>query len=178
MNEMSKWIERAFPEKPDPGLFPMIVERLAGTAARLDEKLAGIPDEYLTKRDADLWSIQEHVGHLADLEPLWLKRLEEFEQGAGELTAADMSNRKTEDAGHNNRPAADVARSFRTQRRVILELLEPLDHSSVIRTALHPRLKQPMRLIDLCYFIAEHDDHHLSRISEIWRRISGNPKVF
>jgi hypothetical protein len=32
---------------------------------------------------------------------------------------------------------------------------------------LHPRLKQPMRLVDHLYFVAEHDDHHLARIWEM-----------
>ncbi len=27
-------------------------------------------------------------------------------------------------------------------------------------SARHPRLMQPMRMIDLLYFVAEHDDHH------------------
>jgi hypothetical protein len=35
------------------------------------------------------------------------------------------------------------------------------------RSALHPRLKQPMRAIDLCLFVAEHDDHHLARVAEL-----------
>lgn len=34
-------------------------------------------------------------------------------------------------------------------------------------SALHPRLKTPMRVIDLAYFVAEHDDHHLSRVREL-----------
>jgi hypothetical protein len=32
---------------------------------------------------------------------------------------------------------------------------------------LHPRLKQPMRLVDHLYFVAEHDDYHLARIWEM-----------
>ncbi|MBO0912131.1 MAG: hypothetical protein J2P13_10085 [Acidobacteria bacterium] len=35
------------------------------------------------------------------------------------------------------------------------------------RTMLHPRLKQPMRLVDRLYFAAEHDDHHLAGIWEL-----------
>ncbi len=31
----------------------------------------------------------------------------------------------------------------------------------------HPRLKQPMSMVDLFFFIAEHDDHHLARIREV-----------
>jgi hypothetical protein len=33
--------------------------------------------------------------------------------------------------------------------------------------ALHPRLNVRIRVLDLAFFIAEHDDHHLARISEL-----------
>src|ERR1700719_2635884 len=42
-----------------------------------------------------------------------------------------------------------------------------LDASPFVRTISHPRLKTPMRLVDHLYFVAEHDDHHLSRIWEL-----------
>jgi hypothetical protein len=32
-----------------------------------------------------------------------------------------------------------------------------------------PRLNQMIRVIDLAFFIAEHDDHHLARINELRR---------
>jgi len=38
------------------------------------------------------------------------------------------------------------------------------------RTALHPRLQQPMRVLDMAFFTAEHDDHHLARMTELSRR--------
>jgi hypothetical protein len=37
---------------------------------------------------------------------------------------------------------------------------EDLDKSS-----LHPRLMKPMKIIDLAFFVAEHDDHHLAQIT-------------
>jgi hypothetical protein len=37
--------------------------------------------------------------------------------------------------------------------------------------ALHPRLKVNMRLVDMLYFQAEHDDYHLTRISELRRSL-------
>jgi|SRR5271169_3406603 len=43
-----------------------------------------------------------------------------------------------------------------------LRKLEVLTEDEVARTALHPRLQQPMRLLDWAYFVAEHDDHHLA----------------
>ena len=39
----------------------------------------------------------------------------------------------------------------------------------VSSSALQPRLKTKIRVIDLVFFIAEHDDHHLARISELKR---------
>jgi len=42
----------------------------------------------------------------------------------------------------------------------------------VFKSALHPRLKTPMRTMDLFLFVAEHDDHHLAKISEIIKQSS------
>jgi hypothetical protein len=45
-------------------------------------------------------------------------------------------------------------------------ILERLD-DELERCVVHPRLGTPMRLVDLAYFIAEHDDHHLARLREL-----------
>ncbi len=46
--------------------------------ARLEERVRGWSSETLIRRSADACSIQEHVGHLGDLEPLWATRLDEL----------------------------------------------------------------------------------------------------
>ena len=46
-----------------------------------------------------------------------------------------------------------------------------LPPDQLARTALHPRLRQPMSVVDLCFFVAEHDDHHLRTIKEL--RVAG-----
>jgi hypothetical protein len=33
----------------------------------------------------------------------------------------------------------------------------------------HPRLQQPMRVVDMAFFVAEHDDHHLARMTQLAR---------
>ncbi len=35
------------------------------------------------------------------------------------------------------------------------------------RVALHPRLQQPVSVVDLGFFVAEHDDHHLATIAAL-----------
>ncbi len=162
MQTMTKWLDRRFGYEPPAGEYPMILERLRGTPARVDEIIRFVSAERLTARSGERWSVQENIGHLLDLEPLWLTRARELLSGAGELSAADMSNARTRDAHHNQRSMAAIAAQFRVARGTLLASLDEATDLDVSRAALHPRLKRPMRLIDLCFFVAEHDDHHLA----------------
>lgn len=161
------WVERTFRFELPLAMFAGIVERLRGTPARLAERLDAIPADLRKQRSAGGWSIQEHAGHLYDLESLWSDRLKEFAAGVRVLRAADMSNRITRDAGHNERSVADIVAPFRQARFGIIAHLETLDEEAVRRTAMHPRLMQPMNVLDLAFFVAEHDDHHLAKITEL-----------
>jgi hypothetical protein len=67
---------------------------------------------------------------------------------------------------------AAIAAEFRVARDNLVARLDDTVADDVERTALHPRLKRPMRLIDLCFFVAEHDDHHLAIVSRLARRAS------
>ena len=69
--------------------------RLRGTPVRLEEALGGCSRANVIAKSEEKWSVQEHAGHLADLEPLWLARLEDYAAGAEQLTVADLTNRKT-----------------------------------------------------------------------------------
>jgi hypothetical protein len=53
----------------------------------------------------------------------------------------------------------------------MVERLETLDAEVFARPALHPRLNVNLRLVDLLFFIAEHDDYHLTRMSELRREL-------
>ncbi len=163
------WEERRFEFRLPPSRFPNVLERVRGTPARLEDRTRGIAPELLARRDGDHWSIQENVGHLLDLEPLWLRRARQLLAGESELVAADMTNRRTQEAHHNARRLEELLQAFRGARGELVQLLSQADETVVVRSALHPRLRTPMRLIDLAEFIAEHDDHHLATISELRR---------
>jgi len=165
-----KWFERSFDFTLPPSLFASIVERLRGTPARLEDRTAHLAPEILTRRDGDHWSIQENVGHLLDLEPLWLRRAQQVFAGDAELVAADLTNRRTHEADHNAGRVADLLRQFRGARAEFVLLLGRADEATIVRSALHPRLRTPMRLIDLALFVAEHDDHHVATITELLAR--------
>ncbi len=164
------WFERKFEFTFPVEQYPNLCIRLRGTPARLDELLCAVSREVLVARSGDKWSAQEHAGHLLDLESLWMARLEDFMTGGDTLTVADLTNRKTHEANHNARPLLEILTGFRTARLQLVERLGDLEPGHFARSMLHPRLKQPMRLVDHLFFVAEHDDHHLARIFELTAR--------
>jgi uncharacterized damage-inducible protein DinB len=165
-----RWSARRFDFNFPVDLYPEIIERLRGTPVRTADHVAALPSEQLTRRVASAWSIQEHVGHLADLDRhLFLPRLDEYDAGAMVLRAADMTNSLTEAAEHNRWAMAAVLARFRTVRADLVARLERLDAAAFARSARHPRLDCPMRVVDMMYFHAEHDDYHLARMSELGR---------
>ena len=165
--EKVKWIERDFKTDERVKLFPNFIERLRGTPARLEDKLDGLSINRLVKKIDDAWSIQEHAGHLLDLEELWNGRLDDFDDQIDTLRPADMTNQKTDEANHNENSLKTILADFRATRQAMCERLDALSLEEVTRTALHPRLQQPMNVIDLISFVAEHDDHHLSSMQEL-----------
>ena len=165
-----RWTDRHFTFNLPEELFPVVVERLRGTPARIEDKVRGLSPTVLTRRDGDAWSLQEHVGHLLDLDELHDGRLDDFLAGATVLRAADMKNRKTHEANHNERPIADLLAAFRRERERFVARLDAWDPGLISLTALHPRLNQPMRVIDVAFFTAEHDDHHLAWMTELARK--------
>jgi uncharacterized damage-inducible protein DinB len=167
--KQTKWFDRKFDFSGNENIMPSLIERLEGTPIRLREKMKKIdPALYIIKPDGK-WSMLEHIGHLADLEPLWQGRLDDILKGKNELRPTDLTNQRTTDAQHNLTPLPELIASFEKLRKITLELLYDLKEEDIFKSALHPRLKTPMRTLDLFVFVAEHDDHHLAMIREIFR---------
>jgi uncharacterized damage-inducible protein DinB len=172
MTRQIPWFERRFTFDFSTGLFPVIFSRLEGTIFRMHHLLANADDEQCSVA-REGWSVKEHVGHLYDLEHLWWQRFQDFLDGKEYLTTADLTNRKTHEAGHNERTLDELGNLFLQERQKLLEAIYDFDDRQLSRTALHPRLQQPMRLIDSLFFVAEHDDHHLAIVSTLLRQPQG-----
>jgi uncharacterized damage-inducible protein DinB len=160
----TNWFDRTFPPVADNGLLPSVLERLEGTPARLREMIAGAES---TDAIPPGWSAAREIGHLADLEPLWLQRVHDIREGRADLTAADLSNRATHEADHEAWPLAHLVDRFEVARRAFISALRDCAETDLERSAQHPRLGTPMRIIDLAHFAAEHDDHHLARLRDL-----------
>lgn len=162
-----QWADRRFSFEFPPDHTPELLERLRGTPARVEERLAGLGAERLRTRDGEKWSIQEHAGHLIEVETLFAGRLEDYAAGSAELRPAEMSGRSTFAANFNARDTGEILAEFRRVRGEFLGRLVAMGSGAPTLTAHHPRLDRPMRLCDMLFFLAEHDDYHLARIGEL-----------
>jgi hypothetical protein len=87
------------------------------------------------------------------------------------MTPTDLANNKTDLANHNSKTADELIHEFTVIRSETLSKLENIPEEYIFKFSLHPRLKTPMRTMDLFLFVAEHDDHHLARISAVERQL-------
>jgi hypothetical protein len=127
----------------------------------------------LVRRAGDTWSIQENAGHLLDLEPLWLRRVGDLAAGRPELAEADLTNRRTNEAGHNAARLDGLLADWRRSRGELVRRLEAFPEGGAAVASLHPRLRVAMNVVDVAYFVSEHDDYHLARITELLREAAG-----
>jgi DNA-binding MarR family transcriptional regulator/uncharacterized damage-inducible protein DinB len=160
------WFDRKFDFTYLSTTPEVIFERLYSTSMRLNQMNNQFPESSLTKSNGK-WSIKQNIGHLSDLEPVWIGRVRDIIQGKKEMRNIDFANKKTHKAKHNDMPLNQLISNFSTQRNSLIKLCQENYSSLLTSKALHPRLGIQMRIIDLLYFVAEHDDHHLSTIRHL-----------
>src|SRR5215469_15818341 len=127
MSAVPRWFDRRFEFTFPLGQFPNVCVRLRGAPVRLGEMLRGLRRDVLVRRPEGKWSAQEHAGHLLDLESLWAQRVEDFFAGRSELSTADLSNRKTDEANHNAHPVEDILSAFRKERMQLVDRVAAID---------------------------------------------------
>ena len=73
------WTKRAFDFYFPVELHHEILERLRGTPARVEQLVRALAPKTLLRRAGQAWSIQENVGHLLNVETLWVGRLDDYD---------------------------------------------------------------------------------------------------
>lgn len=165
--ETKKWFERKFDFDFGPDHYAAIYLQLKQAPAELREVVKGLSEDVVVRQPDGGWSIKEHIGHLSIMEPIWRTRFHDIDEMRPTLSPADLTNRATTEANFNHRALSVLLDQLAAERMATLALIATLNMLDANRTSLHPRLKQPMRMIDLAYFVAEHDVHHIVRIKEI-----------
>ncbi|MFI5171694.1 MAG: DinB family protein [Chitinophagales bacterium] len=167
------WTTRIFNFDFPAGMFPVIISRLRGAYPRIKQIAEKSSAEQLINRIGGKWSIQEQIGHLIDLEELHHGRIYDFQNNANELRAWEVTNKKTFEADHNSRNIQDLLSEFSTARESFVADLLKFKDDELIKTALHPRIQKQMRVVDMAFFVAEHDDHHIAKMWEIFEMTEG-----
>ena len=165
--DKTKWFDRKFDLGFDTERYAAIYARLEQAPDTLKQLTHNIKENALLHKPEGKWSIKEQIGHLSVLEPIWRIRFQDIREEKPRLTPADLDNRATTEAGFNTHALGALLEKFATERKATLSLLDSIDALDTTKTSLHPRLQQPMRIIDLAYFVAEHDDHHMACIREL-----------
>ncbi len=159
-----EWFKRKFDFKHLSVTPEGLMERLRCTPLRLRSLTEGLSPAQRKILFQGKWSVQENIGHLNDLEPLWFGRVQDIINVVEIMRPADLTNKKSHEAGHNEVSLENLLSEFTVNRNKLVQLCEENYDKLVSSSSLHPRLMIPMRIIDLLYFVAEHDDHHLATI--------------
>jgi uncharacterized damage-inducible protein DinB len=175
MIKRQKWIDHTFTFGQDLGWSQNLIARLSGSIIRIEHYAKSLSDDQCSRRYNDRWSIKDHVGHLIDLESLFIKRLEELDNLSFEFSPADMSNTTTEKAQYRNWSIEKLIGAFKTERDVFIQTFTQLSDEGKVHKAYHKRLDTWLNPTDVLLFSAEHDDHHIASILEI-KEIIGQEK--
>lgn len=162
-----KWFDRKFDLNFGVERFPDLLERLEKTAVQIPQITNGISEQDLSYKPGGKWSVKEHIGHLWILEPLWQKRFLEIKEHQTQMSSADLNNTATDNSLFNQYNVKRITNDFQQERKCTIRLLESFSEQDLSNSLYHPRLNQPMRIIDLMFFVAEHDEHHLNTLLKI-----------
>ena len=162
-----KWFDKKFQFDFSQDHYGSILQKLRETPDKISRLVLPLPEDVLTKKNDNSWSIKENIGHLIDLEELHDKRIDDFIAGKEILRSADLNNRKTNEANHNSKKITDLVNELKVAREEFVKRMKHLDEKTLSRSSIHPRLNQPMRPIDMAQFVLEHDEHHIETIKEL-----------
>lgn len=167
MIKREPWVNHKFNLGIDIGWTQNIMSRISDTILRIQHHTSGLSDDQLSRIMDGKWSIKKHVGHLIDLEELWVNRFLQFEELVPELVYADMTNQKTEQADYNSQSIQSLIENFKYERQKLIDTYQSLSDKAIYHQAFHPRIKVLMRPVDLLFFVAEHDDHHITSMNAL-----------
>ena len=158
-----EWFERKFEFGLPVGMLPFYIERLQGTITRMEAKVIGVSEDILSDKLDGKWSVKQNIGHLAEVDEIAERRINEMITGVPTMSPAVFEPGKD----YNQQSVHEVLAYFLRNRTKNIERYNELDQDDLEKSSLHPRLRLRMTPVDLAWFDAEHDDHHLVRINEI-----------
>ena len=135
----------------------------------LSEFVQTIPNSKLNKRRGEgFWTVAEHVSHLAQVQPMLLKRFERFmNEDHPEFVPYFPENAEKEPGTPARMNIATSLQQFVQYRDRQLVLLENADDITWKKTATHPEYEE-YSLYILTRHVLMHDYWHMYRMEELW----------
>jgi hypothetical protein len=161
------WFERNLKFGYPKEMLPYFLERLEGSIVRIQTKVQGLNDSVLSTRLNDKWSVKQNIGHLAEVDAIANKRLDEMVAGISPMSPAVF-----EPQDYNPWSIEKVLDLYKANRLKNLKKYQSLAEGDLVKSSLHPRLKVQMTPVDLAWFDAEHDDHHFVTINRILKELN------
>ncbi|HWA33340.1 MAG TPA: hypothetical protein VG737_04380, partial [Cyclobacteriaceae bacterium] len=75
------WFERNLKFGLPAVMLPYYLERLGGTFVRIQQRINGVPDAILSTRLDNKWSVKQNIGHLAEVDQIANRRIDEMIAG-------------------------------------------------------------------------------------------------
>jgi uncharacterized damage-inducible protein DinB len=161
------WNERTFVFGRTSEEFVPLLNRLSSTHERIADLVKNAPDDVLSVKPGGKWSVKEHVGHLLVMESLWIARLDDLVMGRETMRPWNGTNSDTDDANFNLQHMNKILSEFNMVRSALVDYVSTLENDATRLSAWHERLRSRLTLADHLWFVAEHDDHHLSKIQSL-----------
>ena len=139
------WFERNLKFGHPIQMLPYFLERLEGTFIRLETKVKGVPNEILSHQLNGKWSVKQNIGHLAEVDEINFRRIDEMIAGVAQLSPAVFEPKKD----YNSQEVKDVLHYFHKTRLKNIKRYSELTEIELTKSSLHPRLKELMTPVDL-----------------------------
>ncbi|QNR84365.1 DinB family protein [Pedobacter riviphilus] len=170
-----KWFDRKFDTNIDIVQFEDVLSRMEHFPAVLNQLLETYPKKITTIKTGAKWSVNENVGHLILLEDLWRRRFQDIKDGKPDMSPADLNNTATDQASFNEQVLNELTKSLSDERAKTIVLLKGISKEDLLKKSTHPRLNQPMNIVDFMYFVAGHDEHHMAAMRSIIENLEHLP---
>lgn len=148
---------------------PDLLESLRRSPRILTQFVRSIPASRLDiRRGEGFWTIAEHYSHLAQVQPMLLKRFERFmSEGRPEFVPYIPGGVKEEPDTPPRMGIEAALDLFESNRAGQLQLLESADVACWNKQGVHPEYEE-YSLYILARHVLMHDHWHMYRMEELW----------
>ena len=149
-------------------VIPDLLETLRRSPNILSQFVHSIPESKLdVRRGEGFWTIAEHCSHLAQVQPMLLKRIERFLNEDNPEFVPYNTGSSEEPATPDHMSIESALDQFTRDRDSQLRLLESADENCWKKKATHPEYEE-YSLYILTRHVLMHDHWHMYRMEELW----------